>query len=154
MQGQMFRGEIPHTPEEYRWAQRRPAPHRVPIPAVGDEVMYRHDPNGPVVAATVRAVQDLEDLTDENLWYFQTDEQGRTVHLEGRPVLAQRHDPWPELTLFVPAMPPTQGMDHPGPAIVITREARLRGEPGWLPPDWQTRARPHPEVLVLRAGQE
>ena len=133
---------VVYTPNEYAWARRRPAPDRTPIPGVGDEVYYRHVESGPVVRATVLAVQDLEDFTDPNLWYFQTDDQGQPVLIDGEMVLAQTYDPWPELTL--------QTLYGLG----IAREARLRESPGWLPLDWETRSRPAPRIVIQRNGGE
>lgn len=127
---------IVYTPQEYAWARRRPAPDRTPIPERGDEVFYRHVESGPVTRATVLEVQDLEDFTDPNLWYFQTDEFNQPVLLDGEMVLAQAFDPWPELTLKTVY------------GVGITREARLRESPGWLPLDWETRYRPQPRVRL------
>lgn len=135
---QMPGTSIVYTPEEYQWARRRPAGQRTPIPAVGDEVMYRHLEGGPVVRAEVLEVQDLENFQDPNLWYFQTDALGRPVEIEGRRVLAKAYDPWPELTVRTPY------------GVGITREARLRGSCGWLPLDWEARGQPAPEILILR----
>lgn len=129
---------IAYTPEEYAWARRRPAPDRSPIPEVGDEVFYRHDEDGPVVLAEVLAVQDLEDFTDPNLWYFQTDQLNQPIEIEGQRVLARAYDPWPEVTLKTPY------------GVCVTREARLRGSPGWLPLDHELRHRPQPKILVDR----
>jgi hypothetical protein len=128
---------IVYTPEEYVWARRRPAHQRTPIPQVGDEVMYRHIEGGPVVRAEVLAVQNLEDFSDPNLWYFQSDQYGQPVTVEGQMVLAQAHDPWPEVTLRTPY------------GIGVTREARLRGATGWLPLDWENRPVPQPQILVV-----
>lgn len=135
-------GGIVYTPEEYEWARRRPASQRTPIPQVGDEVFYRHAENGPVVRAEVLKVQNAEDFSDPNLWYFQTDQYNRPVEVDGQRVLARAHDPWPEVTVKTPF------------GIGVTREARLRGSPGWLPLDWETRAVPQPQILILREPQE
>lgn len=135
---QMPGTSIVYTPEEYQWARNRPPAQRTPIPQVGDEVMYRHVEGGPVVRVEVLAVQDLEQIDDPNLWSFQNDPQGGPVMVEGRRVLAAAHDPWPELTLRTPY------------GVGVTREARLRGSCGWLPLDWETRALPDPQVLILR----
>src|SRR5258707_434464 len=129
---------IVYTPEEYQWARRRPASQRTAIPQVGDEVMYRHIEGGPVVRAEVLAVQNLEDFQDPNLWYFQTDSEGRPAEIEGRRVLAKAYDPWPELTLKTPY------------GVGVSREARMRGAVGWLPLDWETRQLPAPQFLILR----
>jgi len=123
--------DLPYTAEDYAWARRRPAPERALIPAVGDEVMYRHDEMGPVFHADVLGVQSLDDVEDPNLWYVQTDASGSPVLIDGRKVLARAFDPWPELTLRV-YFP---GGSREGCA----REARLPGTCGWLPLDWEQR---------------
>lgn len=130
---------IPYAPWEVAWARERLAPHRTPAPAVGDEVCYRHDFWGPVVRAEVRWVQPLDDLNDPNLWTIETDGFGNPLQVDGRPVFAQRLDPWPELHVQVPGL-----------GLGVTREARLRGAPGWLPLDWESRFRPLPEFTVVR----
>lgn len=128
---------VPISRDEIDWAHNRPGPHRVPVPAVGDEVAYRHDPWGPITSAEVLAVQPLDDLDDPHLWQVETGPGGRPLMLEGRPVMAQRPDPWPTLTLRT-----VHG-------VGVTREARLRGSAGWLPLDWQSRYRPQPEFIVV-----
>lgn len=128
---------IPYATWEYDWAHERPAPHRTPLPAAGDEVCYRHDQWGDVVRAEVVSVQSPTDLDDPHLWRVETDGMGRTLLVEGRTVMAQRLDPWPILRLRVPRI-----------GLVDTREARLRGSPGWLPLDWETRHRPLPEFTI------
>jgi hypothetical protein len=110
-----------YTDAELRWARERPPAERTPIPAAGDEVLYRHDQNGPVERAEVEAVQPLDDLYDPNLWTLHADAGGSPLLLEGRPVMREVNDPWPLLTLRT-----LWGR-------VQTREARLPGSPGWLP---------------------
>jgi hypothetical protein len=129
---------IPHTQQEIEWAHRRPEPHRTPLPVVGDEVMYRHQPWGPVVRAEVTWVQSLDDMSDPHLWQVQTDPTGNPVLLEGKHVLQRRFDPWPVVRLRVPGL-----------GVGETREARLRGSAGWLPLDWEVRFRPEPEFVVV-----
>lgn len=130
---------IPYAKWETDWAHRRPAPHRTPLPAPGDEVFYRHDYWLPPVRAEVVSVQSLDDLTDPHLWEMQQDGMGGPLLVDGRQVLAKRFDPWPTLRLQIP-----------GIGLRDTREARLRGSPGWLPLDWETRFRPTPDVVVVR----
>lgn len=131
--------QAPYTPEEINWAHRRPGPDRTPLPCIGDEVMYRHDSFGPVERAEVVWVQSLDDLSDPHLWQVQVDGQGNPVLLDGRHVLLQRFDPWPLVHLRIP-----------GRGVGETREARLRGSPGWLPLDWESRSRPSPDFVVVR----
>lgn len=114
---------VPYSAGEYRWARQRPVADRTPIPSVGDEVLYRHAPWEPPVPADVLHVQPFEDMADPNLW---SDIDGP----EGMPIWVPAVDPWPLLTLRA----------H-GYGRVKTREARLRGSPGWLPLDWQSRKR-------------
>lgn len=128
---------IPWTEEEFRWAQRRPATDRTPIPHVGNEVMYRHNPWEPPTRAEVLAVQSLDDISDPNLWRPQRDLDGQLTQVEGRYILTGALDPWPELTLRTIY------------GIGISRESRLRGSPGWLPLDWETRNRPVPTFTVV-----
>lgn len=129
---------IPYAASELAWARQRPAPHRVPVPRVGDEVLYRHDYWGPVEQAEALAVQSLTDLDDPMLWQIEVDGFGHPLTLEGRPVISQLLDPWPTVDLRIP-----------GRGVGRTREARLRGSPGWLPLDWETRYRPLPEFAVI-----
>lgn len=129
---------VPYASWEVAWAHERPAPDRTPLPAVGDEVMYRHDPWGAVVAVIVVWVQPLDDLDDPHLWRVQTDGTGRLLLVDGRPVFAQQLDPWPVLRLRVPRL-----------GVGETREARLRGSAGWLPLDWEQRHRPMPDFAVV-----
>lgn len=124
--------QIPYTEDEITWAHRRPAQHRTPLPSVGDEVCYRHESYGPVVRAEITWVQSLDDLADPHLW------QAQEGLVDGRAVLRRRFDPWPLVRLRVPKLGTGE-----------TREARLRGSPGWLPLDWEIRYRPAPEFVVI-----
>lgn len=130
--------QIPYSSWEYAWAHERPAQHRTPLPAVGDEVRYRQDPWGPVVAADVVSVWPLDDVDDPHLWRVETDGMGNPLAIEGRPLYAQRLDPWPIVRLRVPRL-----------GLGDTREARLRGSAGWLPLDWETRYRPLPQFTII-----
>jgi hypothetical protein len=123
---------VPLSRRELEWAQRRPGPCRVATPGVGDTVLYRHEDWGAVVEATVLSVQSLEDINDPNVCRWQQDERGDFVLLDGRPVAVAGFDPWPLLLLQTRF------------GRISTREARLRGSPGWLPLDWQIRWRPGP----------
>lgn len=124
---------VPYQEWELQWARRRPAPDRVPLPVVGAAVAFRADYWGPVVLADVLEIQDLEDVADQHLWRVDMAADGLPLLLEGRPLMVQCADPWPLLTIHVP-----------GVGDGLTREARLRGAPGWLPLDWETRTRPLP----------
>lgn len=128
---------IPWLPAELKWARRRPAALRTPIPSAGDRVYYRHHEWRDVVDADVIGVQSLTDLDDPNLWRFQLDSAGVAVEVEGRLVMIAAFDPWPLLTLKTPF------------GTGLSREARLRGSAGWLPLDWRTRYRPVPRIRVV-----
>ena len=149
-----FPGEgVLHSPLEYERARRRPFPERTPLPAVGDELFYRHNGGSPnVYRIEVIRVQSLEDFEDPNLWYFQTEADGRPRWIEGRQVLARAHDPWP--LIWAKLQEPThelgRNVDLPAGMCIETREARMRGSAGWLPLDWETRPQPAPSFLVVR----
>lgn len=128
---------VPYGKDEIEWAHERPPQHRVRRPAVGDTVLYRHDPWDDPTEATVVWVQPSDDVDDPHLWTAQTDQVGATLTHQGRPLLAPRADPWPRLHLRTRF------------GLIDTREARLRGSPGWLPPDWRARFRPVPRVAGL-----
>lgn len=137
MPEELTRG-VPYDAAEFAWARRRPAPHRTPLPSVGDEVLYRHDAWAEPVRAEVLSVQPLDDHDDPHLWTVQVDPlSGQPILLEGKPLFVATDDPWPKLTLNVP-----------GIGRVVTREARLRGAPGWLPLDWRERTRPSPTFHI------
>ncbi len=129
---------VPIGRHEIEWAHNRPGQHRVPVPRPGDQVMYRHDEWGDVSEAEVLSVQPLDDLDDPHLWFPQTDERGQLLELDGRPILAQKPDPWPRVVLRTRY------------GTAVTREARVRGSAGWLPLDWQTRYRPKPASVIAR----
>jgi hypothetical protein len=125
---------VPWQPDEYAWAHDRPSRHRVRMPDVGDTVYYRHDDWTEPVEATVVWVQPIDDVDDPNLATPTQDQlTGDLVLHEGRPVMALKVDPWRRLHLKTPF------------GVFDTREARLRGSPGWLPLDWRNRHRPVPQ---------
>lgn len=140
---------IPYTPAEVNWARWRPPQHRTPIPAVGDRVLYRATEWAPPTWATVVEVGDqtpppnptewaspFAPPFDPNVWRVKTDIRAATPVRDafGAMTLERHPDAWPTLVLQVDGV-----RSH-----VATREARLRGSAGWLPPDWQDRARPVP----------
>lgn len=125
---------VPYTRAEGDWARERPPLHRVHAPDVGDTVLYRHEDWAAPTEATVVWVQPGDDVDDPHLFTVHTDVGGRPVLHQGRPVLTPNPDPWPTVRLQTRY------------GLVDTREARLRGSPGWLPPDWVARYRPVPEV--------
>lgn len=133
---------ISYAQWEIDWAHERQPQQRTPVPAVGDEVLYRHNGWGPVARADVLSVQSETDLDDPHLWRVETDGFGQPVLLDGRPVMQQRFDPWPLVQLRVPGLAQR----------VETREARLRGSAGWLPLDWELRFRPLPGSIIIARG--
>lgn len=153
MSYQQHPGEgVLYTPGEYQQARRRPAELHVPVPRVDDELLYRHNGGSPnVYRVAVTWVQDLEDMEDPNLWYFQTLPDGRPRLIDGQQVLARAHDPWPAIraTLMEPTHDGGRNVDLPRGAAVETREARMRGSAGWLPLDWETRPRPTPPTIIV-----
>lgn len=128
---------LPATPQQRSWAICRPPQHRVKAPAVGDEVLYRHDSWLEPVPATVEWVQPVDDVDDPHVCQVQTDGQGGALLIEGRPVFVSNPDAW----LLVKLGTTAPGYGH---VTVTTREARLPGSPGWLPYDWENRWRPMP----------
>ena len=116
---------------EYAWAMRRTGRHRVPLPAVGDRIFYRHRHFGEVTDAQVVAVQPFPD--EDNDYQFRV-----ACGPDGQPLLdglghrltAKVQDPWITLRLAT-------AWGH-----LDTREARLTGSAGWLPVDWETRIYP------------
>lgn len=138
-----------YTPLEYAQARKRPFPDRVPLPKEGDELLYRHVEGSPLLyRIRVLAVESLENLSDGNLWYFQTDQYGQPATLEGDQILAQAHDPWPMIRFELLDEVNERGW-LPAGAQGDTREARMRGSCGWLPLDWETRPQPAPPSFAL-----
>ena len=127
---------LPATPQQVSWAISRPGPRRTPMPAVGDEVLYRHDSWQLPIPAVVEWVQPDDDVDDPHVCQVQTDDKGGVLLVEGRSVFITNPDPWLSVILRV-----TLDGHEVRP---LTREARLPGSPGWLPLDWETRWRPMP----------
>lgn len=130
---------IPYDESEITWARCRPPEHRVPLPTLGDPVLYRHDPWGSPVVAEVIAIEDLDDRTKPNLWEVVRDPaSGRILATPDHvPVARPLADPWPVLHI------------KSRYGIAVTQEARLRGSAGWLPLDWESRHRPLPDLLIV-----
>jgi hypothetical protein len=138
---------VPYSPEEFAWARLRPPAFRLPPPHPRQRVLYRHSYWGPVIDAVVEAAPDLDQLPrvdellalgdlDENVWSVLRHPMTGEVLYDGLglPRIVQLPDPWPVVTLKVAGRW----------RRVDTREARLRGAPGWLPLDWRDRWRPGP----------
>jgi hypothetical protein len=122
---------VPWDAVEVAWARNRPHHERPALPAVGEHVWYRRntwDPHDVCEWCQVVEVRDLDDRTDPNLWHQVRDANGQPVYDAGQPRHAPAADPWPWLRLR-----------RPNGLIAETREARLRGSPGWLPVDYRTR---------------
>ena len=130
---------IPWLPGETAWAHDRPRRHRVPMPDVGDTVLYRHHDWGDPEPAEVIWVQPVDDVDDPHVATVTVDGDGAPMLLEGRPVMALKVDPWRRVHLRTRF------------GTVDTREARLRGSAGWLPLDWRARYRPVPQPSAATA---
>lgn len=139
---------IPYGAEETMWARTRPPDQRVPTPQPSDTVYYRHDPWGPLMFATVDEV--LDDPADPrvgghnpDVWEVQRDQvTGKYLVVMGKQLIVRKPDPWPQLRLLT----------RPRTMVIVTQEARLRGSPGWLPLDWETRYRPTPGFIEAKGG--
>lgn len=115
---------------EVGWQLRRPRKFWTPLPAAGDRVFYRHRHFGDVTGALVEQIEDLDDTSDSYVWHLVT-VAGQLVRDElGRTVPRRVPDPWVTLRLRTDW------------GLLISREARLRGSAGWLPPDWERRLYP------------
>lgn len=114
-----------YTQQEAFDARRRPVGQRTPIPEVGARVLYRADAYGPLVGATVTAVE-MDNQEDLNVWRFKTEirdgQRGPVLDAFGRRVMELVDDPWPDVILKIDG----RGGMH------ATREARIPGSPGWL----------------------
>lgn len=114
----------PIMAHEAHRARCRPVGQRTPMPKAGQRVWYRHDWGQPLTDAEVVRV-DLDNKQDWNVWCYVLDE----THPERKPVtdaLGQRimkmtEDPWPDVVL------------RTNYGIIVTRESRVEGSPGWLP---------------------
>lgn len=138
---------VPYERIEVSHATNRPYAERPPVPRVGDELFYRRnywdqDP----VRARVVWVQDLDDREDPNLWALVRDHNGNPILDAGVPRYGRAADPWPEVRLRGEWADPGS---TPHEREAITREARLRGSPGWLPLNWRERPVRLPSELYL-----
>lgn len=140
---------IPYSNAEVQWARHRPPQDRTPLPAPGDEVLYRHDPWGALMDAHVEEVLfNLDDPSvgaigsqpNPDVWEAQRDPiSGAYLILHTKNVIVCKADPWPQLVLTT----------RPRVMLVTTQEARLRGSAGWLPLDWESRRRPTPDMIEV-----
>lgn len=87
-----------------------------PLPGINDVVQYRSECDLPTVTVTVVAV-DAGDLDDFNVWT--RDEEGLLLRdEEGQPVMLPA--PNPNVTLLLASG-----------SLVVTRQIRYAGSPGW-----------------------
>ena len=128
---------------EYAWQANRPVRHRVPLPVVGDLVLYRPVSWSPdLYECVVTDVQDMasdEARTDPNVRDKVTnDDHTRVIYgPDGAPLTRLRADPWPWIHVR------RVGADgQPYGSAYSCREARLEGSAGWLPFDHERRERP------------
>jgi hypothetical protein len=91
---------------------------RTKPPEPGDRVWYRHEPFGELTEAMVECVDDSNPL-DHLVWRHSV-VNGVPVMVDGRYVMEQVDDPWPDVYL------------HTRWGRMVTREARIEGSPGWL----------------------
>ncbi len=108
---------------EVHRARCRPADDRTPMPQTGQRVWYRHDWHVPLSAAQIVRV-DLENREDWNVYRYVLDYshvERRPVEVDGKRVVEMVDDPWPDVVLRT---------DY---GMMVTREARIQGSPGWLP---------------------
>lgn len=127
---------------EVAYALNRAPTERTPWPRPGDRVFYRHrEWDTQVHEAVIEQVQDPEDRTDPWLWHAVRDAHGRQLWDGTTPRFAALADPWPWVVLRT-------WMDGIWQRFT-TREGRVRGSAGWLPPNWRERPvrLPH-EVLM------
>lgn len=131
------------THEQMRWARRRPAPDRTPLPRAGMRVGYRHWPGLDELVVEARVAEvDMDTQDDFNVWRFVLDERGVPVVVDGVRVMERVEDPWPSCLLETDF------------GLVQTREARIEGSPGWLPwrPEFASR-RPASSPPPVRADR-
>jgi hypothetical protein len=147
---------VPHERVEAAYAHNRDPAERTPFPRAGDRVLFRADmwQREPPVPAVVLLVETWDDPQPVARWDGISDGtecMWRVVKdLAGRPVVdvergAERirrvrvEDPWPFVRLRLDSG-----------ALRDTREARLRGSPGWLPLDYLSRPVRLPSEIVVR----
>lgn len=151
MRSELDTRHLPYEPVEVSYATNRPAGERTPIPVVGQQVLYRREFwDQEPVQVTVVSVQDLGDRSDPNLWRLVRDVHGNPMPgPDGDVLMVPVPDPWPLLWLRG-WWPPYPG-GKPEEREAQTREARLRGSPGWLPLDWRLRPVRTPQEFALVA---
>ena len=110
----------PITPETAQRVKCRPAGQRTALPVVGQKVWYRHDAGGPLVLVTIERV-DLESKQDWNVWRFKIGNDNKPLEVKGVRQMEMVDDPWPDVYFRMPW------------GMVVTREARVEGLPGWIP---------------------
>lgn len=140
---------IPWSERELAWQRLRPVEHRVPLPRPGQRVLVRLERFADPVPGVVQSVPDLA-----RGWRWEDLEPGRETPDPW--VWQLRRGPRGELLMDSHGLPRIDLLPDPHPSIVLhvegrrglaeTREARLRGSPGWLPLDWRERWRPGPRT--------
>lgn len=111
-------------PEEVLHARNRPPVERTPRPEVGQRVWYRHRAHGALERAEVVEVVEDESDPSTHRYVVHDPTQGPvTDPATGRRLRELVNDPWWSVLLKVEG--------HAG--LIMTREARIAGSPGWLP---------------------
>lgn len=138
--------DVPYERIELSWAKNRPFTERPAVPSPGDRVFYRrNDWDQDPLLVTVLEVQDPNDKSDPNLWQALRNYHGQLLRDPlGRPLYKLLPDPWPWIRVQWWEEAGKEDVERQG----VTREARLRGSPGWLPLNWRDRPVRLPEELV------
>lgn len=128
---------------EISYALNRAPAERTPYPRAGDRVLYRHrEWDTEVFEAIIEEVQDPQDRTDPWLWHAVRDMHGRQIFDGPAPRFVAVADPWPWVLLRTWMGGAWQRF--------ITREGRVRGSAGWLPPGWRDRPVRLPGQIIMQ----
>lgn len=136
---------------EYAWQANRPPRHRVPVPAVGDHVMFRpaswSDELHEVIVVDVQDMDGEDAKADPNVRDKVTNADHTQLIFgpDGAPLTRLRQDPWP-----IVYYRHLDADGHPVGAVRSCREARIEGSAGWLPLDHDKRERPRYDGGSLR----
>ena len=117
----MLSQAMPVAQHERVAALCRPVGMRTKPPEAGAVVWYRHEPFGTLSEALVTQV-DTSNPRDTYVWRYAVDPVGGApIKVDGQYVMEPVDDPWPDVYLKTRW------------GLLVTREARIEGSPGWLP---------------------